>query len=349
MKYKVLQWASGNIGSYSVKSILAHKDLELSGLYVYSPEKAGKDIGEICGIERVGLTATNNRSEVLSMDVDCVVYMPRYCDLDDVCDLLASGKNIVTTRSEFLYPRKFMAPADYSRVEAACLQGRSTIHATGSSPGFITEAIPLTLASITSRIDHLLIDEFADLSRRPSPELLFQVMGFGRSPEAFARDKARLEEAGRSFKQSIQLLADHWGLAVTEFRSTSEVACVSSPVTIVAGTLGAGTVGGQRLSWSGLVEGVPRITIRTNWFCSRSIDPAWELADTGWKLKLNADTPLEITFKFAIPMDRFSEFTPAFTANRPVNAIPDICQAEPGLKTIMDLPWIHHKEAPRVQ
>lgn len=67
------------------------------------------------------------------------------------------------------------------RVEAACAEGGTSIHSTGSSPGFITEAVPLVLTSIQRRLDRLTIDEFADLSQRDSPGLLFDVMGFGRS------------------------------------------------------------------------------------------------------------------------------------------------------------------------
>ena len=94
--------------------------------------------------------------------------MARACDLDDVCRLLASGANVVTTRGEFHHPAG-MDPDERARVEAACAEGGTSIHSTGSSPGFVTEALPIVLTSIQRRLDLLTIDEFADLSQRDSP------------------------------------------------------------------------------------------------------------------------------------------------------------------------------------
>jgi 4-hydroxy-tetrahydrodipicolinate reductase len=82
-----------------------------------------------------------------------------------VCALLAAGTNIVTTQGEFHHPAS-MQPSDRDRVERAGAEGGASIHSTGSSPGFISEAIPLVLASIQRRLDALTINEYADLSCR---------------------------------------------------------------------------------------------------------------------------------------------------------------------------------------
>src|SRR5690606_10006413 len=112
-------------------------------------------------------------------------------DADDLCRLLESGANVITTRTEFHHPA-LMDAALRERVEAACRRGGSSLHSTGSSPGFITEAVPLTLLSIQRRLDRLQIFEFADMSARNSPEMLFQLMGFGRTPDPQA-DAARAQ------------------------------------------------------------------------------------------------------------------------------------------------------------
>jgi hypothetical protein len=121
--------------------------------------------------------------------------MPASCDLEQVCALLASGANIVTTRGEFHRPAS-LDPAVRDQVEAACARGGTSIHSTGSSPGFITEAVPLVLTSIQRRLDGLTIDGFADLSQRDSPRLLFDVMGFGRSLAAGTVAAQRMAVSG---------------------------------------------------------------------------------------------------------------------------------------------------------
>ena len=162
--HRVAQWATGNIGTRSLRGVIEHPALDLVGVYVYSEAKAGVDAGALCGLAPTGVIATRDVDEIVGLGADCVLYMPRALDVDEVCRLLAAGTNVVTTRGEFHHPPS-MDPTTRSRVEEACQQGSASIHSTGSSPGFITEAIPLVLTSIQRRLDALSIEEFADLSR----------------------------------------------------------------------------------------------------------------------------------------------------------------------------------------
>ncbi|MFD8929520.1 dihydrodipicolinate reductase [Streptomyces mirabilis] len=202
---RVVQWASGNIGSRALRAVLEHPDLTLAGLYAHTPDKAGRDAGELCGLGPTGVIATHDIDEIVALGADCVLYMPRACDMDEVCRLLASGANVVTTRGEF-HRAASLDPAVRERVEAACESGKSSIHSTGSSPGFITEALPLALSSIQRRLDGLTIEEFADLSQRDSPGLLFDVMGFGKPPAEY--DERPLSVVRDSFGPSLHMVAD---------------------------------------------------------------------------------------------------------------------------------------------
>src|SRR5919106_1160944 len=139
-RYRVVQWATGNIGTYALRAVVEHPRYDLAGAYVYSPAKAGRDAGELCGLDPVGVVATDDIEEIVGLGADCVLYMPAKCDFDEVCRLLESGANIVTTRGEF-HRAESLDPAARERVEAACARGRTSIHSTGSSPGFISEAL----------------------------------------------------------------------------------------------------------------------------------------------------------------------------------------------------------------
>src|SRR4051794_15152489 len=93
-KYRVIQWATGNIGSRALKTTIEHPEYELVGLYVSSPEKAGKDAGELVGLPATGVKASNSAAELIALDADCVLYMRQGIDWDEVCAILESGKNI---------------------------------------------------------------------------------------------------------------------------------------------------------------------------------------------------------------------------------------------------------------
>ena len=189
-RYRVVQWATGNIGSHSLRAVIAHPNLDLVGLYVYSEDKAGRDAGELCGTAPTGVLATRDIAEILALQPDCVLYMADRVDVDALCQLLGAGVNVVSTRSEFHNPAR-LDPETRQRMEAACAQGGASLHSTGSSPGFITEALPLVLTSLQRRLDHLLIEEFADMSSRNSPEMIFDLMGFGRDPAALRPERGR--------------------------------------------------------------------------------------------------------------------------------------------------------------
>ena len=334
---RVVQWATGNIGARALRGVIEHPGLELAGVYVTAPAKAGKDAGDLCGVAATGVPATADRDEILALAADCVLYMPAACSLDEVCALLASGANIVTTRGEFHHPGS-MDPADRARVEAACAAGGTSIHSTGSSPGFISEALPLALTSIQRRLDSLTINEFADLSKRDSPDLLFSLMGFGQPAAEF--DRRRFGYGAISFGPSLRLLAEALGTPLDSVESTGEVAVARETVRIAAGPLAAGTVGAQKMIVSGLRNGRPLLTFAATWYCTADLDPAWAVRETGWHVVVDGDAPLDVDIRFAVPIERMGDVSPGYTANRAVNAVPFVCAAAPGIRTTADLPQI---------
>jgi 2,4-diaminopentanoate dehydrogenase len=336
-RHRVVQWATGNIGTYALRSVIQHPDLDLVGVYVHAEDKAGRDAGELCGLDPIGVKATRDIDEIVALRADCVLYMPRACDVDAVCRLLASGTDVVTTRSEFIRPAS-LDPAVRERVEAACAEGATTIHSTGISPGFITEAVPLVLTSIQRRLDALTIDEFADLSRRDSPGLLFEVMGFGRAPAALER--SRWAHVSESFGPSLRLLADALSMPLDAVETIGEVAVAAHRVEIAAGTLEAGTVAAQRITVTGVRDGRPLLRFRAIWYCTADLDPAWDIRATGWHLTVDGDAPLDIDMRFPTPLEQMAAVTPAYTANRAVNAVPFVCAAPPGIRTTFDLPTV---------
>jgi 2,4-diaminopentanoate dehydrogenase len=337
-RYRVVQWATGNKGMRSLRAAIESPDLELVGLYVYSDAKEGVDAGELCGLAPTGVIATRDIEEILALKPDCVLYMANQAEIDVICRLLESAANVVTTREEFHRPDS-MDPNVRERVEAACRRGGSSIHSTGASPGFITEAVPLVMTSIQRRLDCLTIEEFADISLRNSPEKFFDFLGFGKDPATF--DPWKVQNRGaEKFGDSLALLADALAMPLDDIVATGEVAVARETVEVAAGKIKAGTIGAQRMEVTGLRNGQPLIRFRASWYMTRNVDPTWDLRQTGWHLLVEGDAPLEIDIRFPVPPERWAEVSPAMTAHRPVNAIPYVCEAEPGIRTTADLPQI---------
>ena len=308
MGYRVIQWATGTIGRRALTASLEHPDLEVVGVRVYDPAKVGEDIGTLAGIEPVGVTATDDVDALVAMDADCVLHMPSRCDVDELCRLLASGKNVVSTCSEFVQPRYGLADDVLAQLEAACEAGGTSLFATGSSPGFISDVLPMALLFVQRSLRTLVIEEFADLSQRPSPKLLFEVMGMGRRPGAV--DERRATHLGASFGPSLQALAARVGLPTDRVEAQAEVAVATKPITIAAGDIDEGCVAAQRTTVNAMAGDSPRISFRATWYCTDVLEPAWPLGATGWRVTVDGDAPVTVELPFPILPDQLAAVFP---------------------------------------
>lgn len=336
---KVIQWATGNIGTRSLRAVLEHPGMELVGLWVNSPDKVGKDAGDLGGLSVAsGVAATNDINALVGLDADCVLYMPQATDFAELSGLLASGKNVVTTRGDFHFPAE-LQPGDRTRIERACEAGNSSIYSTGVSPGFVTEALVIPLLSLSRRLDRLTIDEFADVGSRNSPQLLFDVMGFGQSMQPF--EPARAAYLKANFATSLAQIAAACGAKIDSWEAHGEYSAARETVDIAAGTIEKGTVAAQRITIAGLSGGDPRFRFRANWYATDRIENAdWELRESGWRIKVEGDTPLDVGITFPVAPEDYAEFSPGLTAHRAVNAVPAVCAAPCGIRMTTDLPHV---------
>jgi 4-hydroxy-tetrahydrodipicolinate reductase len=87
-------------------------------------------------------------------------------------------------------------------------------------------------------------------------------------------------------------------------------------------------------------DGRPLLFFSANWYLTPEVDPAWDLRATGWHVVVEGDTPLDVEIHFPVPPDEWAATSPGLTAHRPVNAVPYVCAAEPGIRTSTELPQI---------
>src|SRR5262245_15080080 len=106
--YRLVQWSTGNVGHHALRTIGERPDRELVGLRVYDPAKVGRDAGELLGVGPIGIAATDDTDEILALEADCVCYSALGSTLesaenalDDICRILASGKNVVSSAVEY--------------------------------------------------------------------------------------------------------------------------------------------------------------------------------------------------------------------------------------------------------
>ncbi len=345
MRYRVIQWATGNLGRAAIEGIVSHPDLELVGCWVHSAEKAGRDVGAIVGIAEIGVRATSDVDALLAMDADCVLYSPLMGKPKDVIRMLESGKNVVTPLGWFFPDRGSKTTAE---LETACRRGGVTLHGTGIHPGGITERFPLMISALSRNIRHVRAEEFSDIRSYAAVNVVRDVMLFGKSPEEAARSPM-LRILGGGFEQSIRMIAFALGFDLDpETRTHHEMAVATAPIESPVGTIAPGTVAAQRFSWQGTVRGEPVVTAAVNWLMGEAhLDPPWSFGPERerFEIEINGDPPAKVTFHGLHPTDMRAaqQRNPGMvaTAIHCVSAIPFVCRAAPGILSYLDLPLVH--------
>lgn len=340
---RIIQWATGTVGRHAVAAVAAHPDLELVGAYVYSDTKVGRDIGEICGIDDTGVVATNSIDDVLALDADCVLYMAQgemdpFGAVDNICRLLASGKNVVSTAvTALIYPQSLGAGV-VDRLAAACAEGGTSFHATGIEPGWAAEVVPLTMSGLCRKVDSILVQELLDYGEYDSPSMLFDIMGFGKRP----LDQVPMSDpavAGSSFRASLMLLADGLGATIDDFTFDRQVAVTEEAFEVKAGSIGAGTVSAQRFSCTAVVDGRPALTVEHITRLRDDQAPDWP-SGRGWKVIVEGTPSLVLEAQIATGGEDENDQACLGTAMHAVHAIEPVCAAAPGIRTFLDLPTI---------
>ena len=148
--YRVVQWATGNVGRHTLAGIDAHPELELVGVWVSSSAKDGKDAGELSALDRkFGIAATTDGDALLALKPDCIVNTAMADHrlgeaIEDLSRFLRAGINVVASGPVFLqYPDGVMPDGMIAPIRQAAADGGASLFVNGIDPGFANDWLPL--------------------------------------------------------------------------------------------------------------------------------------------------------------------------------------------------------------
>ena len=347
---RVVQWSSGGCGALAIARIHDRSDLFLEGLWVHSDEKVGRDAGELAGIGKIGIAASNDAHALLALEPDCVCYTaagesrPNEC-IDDFERMLSAGINVVSTSVPgLLYPGGF-DPTAVARLERAAQAGRASLYVSGIEPGFAADHLVLTLATMSHKIDQVRTQEFFTYTDYPVPFTIFEVFGLGKP----LGHRCIMEMPGvqaSAWAPPVRMVAEALGLELDEIRETYEKAPTPRRIEAAAGIIEAGTTGAVRFETIGVARGRDAIVIEHINRMATDIVPDWPTSprDGTYRVRVDGDPSFSADFHLG-DASNFSNQGMIATTMRIVNAIPAVCAAEPGLVTALDLPLTLPTEA----
>jgi 2,4-diaminopentanoate dehydrogenase len=352
MAIRVALIGTGNCGSLALKQLVSDPRFKLTGVWVSSDAKVGKDAGELARLDvTTGVAATNDLDEIIAAKPDCIVYCAmgdtRLPDaMADVRKILAAGIDVVGSGLGVLqYPWQVIPDKYIGRIEDAAREGDSTVFMTGVDPGFVTDLLPFALAGTCQSIEQVRTMEIAAYASYDGATVMFDVMGFGNE----IGDLPMLYQPGVlsiAWGTAIREMAAGLDIEVDEIRDSVEQEPAPEDFEVAVGTIKKGTVAAVRFLIEGMVKGKPVIVVEHVTRLRGDLRPDWaQPAQPGGSYRVEITGEPSYTMDIC-PTSRNGDHNYAAilaAAGRIVNAIPDVVAAPAGIRTTLDMPLVTGK------
>lgn len=289
----------------------------------------------------MGVLATQDAEALLDLDADCICYTASSdvrpgAVIGDLTKMLASGKNVVNTS---YVPLLFPAAAGEGvrdQLQAACLEGGSSLYTSGIDPGFGNAGLAVHALALCKQVRLVRMLEIVNYATWDNPFTMFEIMGFGkRNPS-----ESLLLSSGSTalaWGPVLHLVATAIGLTLDEVTESYEVLRADEDLTIASGTVEQGTISGMRFEIIGSVGGQPRIVVEHVTRLRDDDAPHWPQGH-GYRIEVEGEPHLRVDLELSSDLGDHNHAGCLATAMHVVNAIPEVVRAEPGVLTFLDLP-----------
>ncbi len=341
---RVAHVGTGATGREALRGIIAHPDLELASLWVSSPEKVGRDAGELVRAEPVGIHAVGSLDEALECRPDVLSYcgngLGREVEvISEVAHALERGVDVITTSLlGMLYPPAGPATLRVP-LEAATAAGRSTFLSTGLDPGFSSDLLPMALLTMSDSIDHIHIQEIGIYDHYDVEPVIRGIMGFGQAP-TYAAPITTGGAFVAFWGPMVRQLADKLNLELDEVLGTDDFAVHDRDLDTSVGVMEAGTVVARRVACEGRIAGRAIITAEHITRMAAEVAPDWPtfegVGESNYRITIDGNPSMRCD----LDLGRRGEVwgSVSGTAMRLVNLIPLLQGAPVGLISALDLP-----------
>jgi 4-hydroxy-tetrahydrodipicolinate reductase len=321
----------GNIGRSAARLLLEHRSgFEIVAAATKEREAIGRPLHDVVGASASGtVVVVDDLEQVLAADPAIIVYATGSFLRQTEADIIAcarSGVNLVSPCEELAFPFNRFADAA-ERVDAAAREGGATILGTGVNPGFIFDALVVAASGAAWDVRSIRGRRVVDVAG--FGENIHLRLGIGYTSAEFAAGHEDKTIAGHvGFPESIELLCERLGLPLdgpVEEEFVPMLAATDAPTRY--GAVAAGRTEGFVQRATGIVGGEPRVQLELVLHL-RPREAGLEPVDS-----FQIDGVHSVNLTLNPGMDAI----PATSAQL-VNSIPGVLHAEPGLKSVKDLP-----------
>ncbi|MCW2497166.1 hypothetical protein [Jatrophihabitans sp.] len=346
---RVVVWGTGFVGKLVIEEIVRHPGFELVGVGVADPAKVGKDVGEICGLDPIGLAATDDVAALIALQPDALVhYGPTAAKADDNIALMAAflraGIDVCSTAmTPWVWPGMKQNPASWiDPITEACAAGGASCFTTGIDPGFANDLFPMSLMGLCGEVKLVRALEILDYVNYEGD--YSDEMGIGREPEF----KALLEYPDilvMSWGATVPMMAHAVGIDLDEITTTWEKWVTDIPVPSAKGVIEPGRVAAIRFTINGVYQGQTRIQLEHINRVGQEAAPQWPrgIQNDVYRVEIEGSPSItqETAFRYTDGSGRDAATAGCLaTGMRALNAVPAVNDLPPGWVTALDLPLI---------
>lgn len=331
-KVRVISWGLGLMGSGIARMILKKKGFAIVGAIDKDPNKVGKKLYEVLGVEKSeenDVVVVSSPEEAIKEGAADVVMLATASFTKVVYPQIVfcaeKGINVVTTAEEMSYPRA-LDPDLSEKMDNVAKKHNVAILGTGINPGFVMDLLVIAMTGVCEDVDSIKVSRVNDLACFGMAVMNEQ--GIGLTKEQFEKGVKENTIAGHvGFVQSFGMFQQAFNMKFDKIEQTKEpiVTTVDRKTDLV--TVKAGDVAGCKQK--GYAYTGKKLFIEMEH--PQQIKPEMENVETGDYITINGNPQINLRIK---PEVGGGVGTIAIC----VNMIPHVLNATPGLKTMLDLP-----------
>jgi 2,4-diaminopentanoate dehydrogenase len=338
MTKRIVIWGTGFVGKMVIAEVVKHPAFELVGVGVSNPDKVGRDVGELCGLDSaLGLAATDDVDSLIALKPDALVhYGPTAAHADDniklITRFLRAGIDVCSTSmTPWVWPAMKLNPPNWiDPITEACEAGQSSCFTTGIDPGFANDLFPMTLMGLCAEVRKVRASELLDYTNYEG-DYEFE-MGIGKPPE----HKPMLENPDIlvfAWGATVPMIAHAAGIELDEITTTWDK------------WVTPGNVAAVRFTINGVYRGETRIQLEHVNRVGDGSAPDWPTGNENdvYRVEVEGSPSIvqETAFRFTDGSGRDAAAAGCLaTGMRALNAVPAVNALPPGWVTPLELPLI---------
>jgi len=325
---KIVQIGIGPLGQKITRYIVERKNLKIVGAVDSDPSKIGKDLGELSSISFLNVPVLKSLQESVKNNKPDVAILTTASEIEKIApqieEIVSFGLPVVTTCEELAYPWQ-TAPSFAKQIDESAKRKKVSVLSTGVNPGFLMDSFPIALSAVCQKIDRVKVSRIQNAEFRRVP---FQKkIGAGLSLDAFEkkRQEGTLRHVGLT--ESMHMIANRMGWMIDKTEDILTPVIAKEKIVTKNLTIEAGFAAGVQQIGKGYVNGEEKITLVFRAAVGERISE-----DT---IEISGEPNIVSTIKGGINGD-------VATCAIVINAIKQILKAEPGLRTMTDLPMVSY-------